>query len=53
MSKILGVGVAGLGTVGEGFLNQLKNFKSNSKSEPNIKIIQIAVKNIKKREVLM
>ena len=49
MSKILGVGVAGLGTVGEGFLNQLKNFKSNSKSEANIKIIQIAVKNIKKK----
>ncbi len=49
MSKSLGVGIAGLGTVGGGFLKQLKNFKTNSKSESNVKIGQIAVKNIKKK----
>jgi len=41
MSKSLGVGIAGLGTVGEGFLKQLKSFKAKSNSESNIKIIQI------------
>ena len=49
MSKSLGVGIAGLGTVGGGFLKQLKGFKANSKSESNVKIVQIAVKNIKKK----
>ena len=49
MSKFLGVGIAGLGTVGGGFLKQLKSFKTNSKSESNVKIVQIAVKNLKKK----
>ena len=49
MSKSLGVGIAGLGTVGGGFLKQLKSFKTNSKSESNVKIVAIAVKNIKKK----
>ena len=49
MSSSLGVGIAGLGTVGGGFLKQLKSFKANSKSESNVKIVQIAVKNIKKK----
>ena len=53
MSSSLGVGIAGLGTVGGGFLKQLKGFKANSKSESNVKIVQIAVKNIKKRETLI
>jgi len=52
MSKFLGVGIAGLGTVGGGFLKQLKSFKTNSKSEPNVKIVQIAVKNLKKKRNL-
>ena len=49
MNKSLGVGIAGLGTVGGGFLKQLKSFKTNSKSESNVKIVLIAVKNIKKK----
>ena len=49
MNKVLGVGIAGLGTVGGGFLSQLRNFKASSKSESNIKIIQIAVKNLRKK----
>ena len=49
MSKFLGVGIAGLGTVGGGFLKQLRSFKTNSRSESNIKIVQIAVKNPKKK----
>ena len=49
MSRSLGVGIAGLGTVGGGFLKQLKNFKTNSKFESNVKIVEIAVKNIKKK----
>ena len=49
MGKFLGVGIAGLGTVGGGFLKQLKSFKTNSKSESNVKIVQIAVKNLKKK----
>ena len=52
MSKSLGVGIAGLGTVGGGFLKQLKSFKTNSKSDSNVKIIEIAVKNIKKKRNL-
>ena len=51
MSKSLGVGIAGLGTVGGGFLKQLKSFKTNSKSESNVKIVQIAVKNPKKKRI--
>ena len=49
MSNSLGVGIAGLGTVGGGFLKQLKSFKAKSNSESNIKIIQIAVKNKRKK----
>ena len=51
MSKSLGVGIAGLGTVGGGFLKQLKSFKTNSKFESNVKIVQIAVKNPKKKRI--
>ena len=32
MNKKLGIGIAGLGTVGEGFLRQLKKYKTNKKS---------------------
>ena len=49
MSNSLGVGIAGLGTVGGGFLKQLKSFKAKSNSESNIKIVQIAVKNKRKK----
>ena len=37
------IGIAGFGTVGQGFFSQInKNFK-------NFKVIQIAVKNVKKK----
>ena len=49
MSKKLGIGIAGLGTVGIGFLRQLKKYKTNSKIDSNLELVQIAVKNIKKK----
>jgi homoserine dehydrogenase len=52
MSKVLGIGIAGLGTVGTGFLKQLKGFKSKSTRSANIKVIKIAVKSLKKKRDL-
>ena len=49
MVKKLGIGIAGLGTVGSGFLKQLKKFKTNSKDDYDIKLVEIAVKNIRKK----
>ena len=49
MSRKLGVGIAGLGTVGVGFLKQLKKYKTNSKIDSNLELVEIAVKNIKKK----
>ena len=43
MSKVLGIGIAGLGTVGTGFLKQLKGLKTKSIRSANIKVIKIAV----------
>ena len=50
MSKTYGVGIAGLGTVGSGFLKQLKNFKTPSQKTANINVIKIAVKNLRKKK---
>ena len=52
MSKTYGIGIAGLGTVGSGFLKQLKNFRTSSQRAANIKVIKIAVKNIRKKRSL-
>ena len=52
MNKTYGIGIAGLGTVGIGFLKQLKNFKTSSSKAANIKVINIAVKNLRKRRSL-
>ena len=52
MSKTYGVGIAGLGTVGSGFLKQLKNFKTPSQKTANINVIKIAVKNLRKKRSL-
>ena len=49
MNKKLGIGIAGLGTVGEGFLRQLKKYKTNKKSISNFELVSIAVKNLKKK----
>lgn len=49
MNKTYSVGIAGLGTVGTGFVNQILKFKSNSQKIANIKISKIAVKNIRKK----
>ena len=49
MNKTYAVGIAGLGTVGTGFVNQILKFKSNSQKIANIKISKIAVKNIRKK----
>ena len=49
MNKTYTVGIAGLGTVGTGFVNQILKFKSNSQKIANIKILKIAVKNIRKK----
>ena len=49
MSKVLGIGIAGLGTVGTGFLKQLKGLKTKSTRSANIKVIKIAVKSLKKK----
>ena len=48
MNKTYSVGIAGLGTVGTSFVNQILKFKSNSQKIANIKISKIAVKNIRK-----
>ena len=52
MSKVLGIGIAGLGTVGTGFLKQLKGLKTKSTRSANIKVIKIAVKSLKKKRDL-
>ena len=52
MSKVLGIGIAGLGTVGTGFLKQLKGLKTKSIRSANIKVIKIAVKSLKKKRDL-
>ena len=52
MSKVLGIGIAGLGTVGTGFLKQLKGLKTKSTRSANIKVIKIAVKSLKKKRGL-
>ena len=52
MSKAYGIGIAGLGTVGSGFLKQLRNFKTSSQKAANIKVIKIAVKNLRKKRSL-
>ncbi len=52
MSKILGIGIAGLGNVGTGFLKQLKGLKTKSKKSANIKVVKIAVKSLKKKRYL-
>ena len=49
MNKTYGIGIAGLGTVGSGFLKQLKNFKTSSQKSANIKVIKIAVKSLRKK----
>ena len=49
MNKTLGIGIAGLGTVGQGFIKQLKSFKAGSKKAANIKVISVAVKNLRKK----
>ena len=49
MNKTLGIGIAGLGTVGQGFIKQLKSFKAGSKKAANIKVIRVAVKNLRKK----
>ena len=49
MNKTLGIGIAGLGTVGQGFIKQLKSFRAGSKKAANIKVIRVAVKNIRKK----
>ena len=49
MNKTYSVGIAGLGTVGTGFVNQILKFKSNSQKIANIRISKIAVKNIRKK----
>ena len=51
MNKTYSVGIAGLGTVGTGFVNQILKFKSNSQKIANIKILKIAVKNIRKKRI--
>ena len=52
MSEALGVGIAGLGTVGTGFLKQLKGLKTNAKKSDNIMVVKIAVKSLKKKRDL-
>ena len=52
MSKVLGIGIAGLGTVGTGFLKQLKGLKTNSLKSANIRVVKIAVKSLKKKRDL-
>ena len=49
MKNKIGIGIAGLGTVGEGFLKQLKKYKTNNKKISNFELISIAVKNIRKK----
>ena len=49
MKKKIGLGIAGLGTVGSGFLKQLKKFKTNTKSDYDLKLVEVAVKNIRKK----
>ena len=41
------IGIAGFGTVGQAFFNQI------SKNHKNFKVIQIAVKNIKKKRKVL
>ncbi len=52
MSKVLGIGIAGLGTVGTGFLKQLKGSKTKSLKSANIKVVKIAVKSLRKKRDL-
>ena len=52
MSKVLGIGIAGLGTVGTGFLKQLKGLKTTAKKSANIRVVKIAVKSLKKKRDL-
>ena len=49
MSNKIGIGIAGLGTVGEGFLEQLKKYKTSNKKLSNFELINIAVKNLRKK----
>ena len=49
MNNKIGIGIAGLGTVGEGFLKQLKKYKTNNKKTSNFELINIAVKNLRKK----
>ena len=39
MKNKIGIGIAGLGTVGEGFLKQLKKYKTNNKKISNFEKI--------------
>ena len=52
MSKVLGIGIARLGTVGTGFLKQLKGLKTKAKKSANIRVVKIAVKSLKKKRDL-
>ena len=49
MNSKIGIGIAGLGTVGEGFLKQLKKYRINKKNNSNFELVSIAVKNLKKK----
>ena len=49
MNNKIGIGIAGLGTVGEGFLKQLKKYKTSNKKTSNFELINIAVKNLRKK----
>ena len=41
MNNKIGIGIAGLGTVGEGFLKQLKKYKTNNKKTSNFELINL------------